>query len=308
MRIGVALPQSMTGTAEAAAQTRRFAQRAEERGFDSLWVQEQLLGSDPSLEPIVNLTFVAACTERIGLGTAAIIAPPRNAVVLAKQLSSLDRLSGGRLIAGLALGDMPQLYEASGVPLAGRGERLDELVEVITALWSGEGVDIDDEYRRIDDARMTPTPVRRPHPPIWFGGHSPQALARAARIGQGWIGAGGATPAAFLRSAATLRTLRPDADDFTIAKKVYLAVEDDAGRARERMAEWFAAHWGPGHDPYEMADGVSIHGTPDDCAAALSELAANGRPDLLVINPVYDEYAQMERFAEEVLPGIRDTE
>ncbi|MGO1850802.1 LLM class flavin-dependent oxidoreductase, partial [Microbacterium sp.] len=264
----------------------------------------QLLGADPSLEPLVNLAFVAACTQRVRLGTAAIIAPPRNAVVLAKQLASVDRLSGGRLIAGLAIGDMPQLYTASGVPLRERGTRLDEAVEVMRALWSGSVVDIDDQYRLLQGARMTPSPIQHPRLPIWFGGSSAAALARAARVGQGWVGAGGSSTDAFVQAAGRLRALLPDPRAFTIAKKVYFAVEDTTGRARDRIVDWFSAHWGPNHDPQRLAAEVAVFGTAAQCADALGALAEAGDPDLLIVNPVYDEADQLERLVGDVLPRL----
>ncbi|GAA5147571.1 LLM class flavin-dependent oxidoreductase [Microbacterium pseudoresistens] len=306
MRVGIALPQSSAAAPGHHELTARFAGRAEKLGLDSLWVQEQMLGSDPSLEPIVNLAFVAACTQRIRLGSAAIIVPPRNPVVLAKQLTSVDRLSGGRLIAGLAIGEMPQLYAASGVSPRERGARLDEAVEVIRALWTSTSVHIDDEYRRLEGARMEPQPIQRPHPPIWFGGSSQAALVRAARVGQGWVGAGGSSSRAFAEVAGRLRALLLDRPGFTIAKKVYFAVESTRERAEERIVDWFAAHWGSSRDPNSLAADVAVFGTAAQCAEALESLAEVGDPDLLIVNPVYDEPDQLERLVGEVLPHLRE--
>ncbi|WP_309064620.1 LLM class flavin-dependent oxidoreductase [Microbacterium sp.] len=305
MRIGVALPQSSAGEPGFAGFTERFACRAEELGLDSLWVQEQLLGVDSSIEPLINLAFVSAVTRRVRLGTAAVIAPARNPIVLAKQLGSLDRLSEGRLIAGFGIGDMPQLFDASGVDHRHRGQRLDAMLDLMTALWSSEPVHYADTERQLDGARMSPSTLQRPHPPLWFGGASPGALARAARRGSGWVGAGGSSPASFARAARRLRQLGADRDGFTIAKKVYLAVEDDTGRARSRIVDWFAAHWGTIREPQELAAEVAVFGNPQQCAAALDELVAAGRPDLLILNPVYDEADQLESVVAEVLPRMR---
>jgi probable F420-dependent oxidoreductase len=303
-RFGAALPQSSASGQTLTEDTARFAQAAERFGLHSLWVQEQTIGADPSLEPIVNLAYVAALTSTIRLGTAAVIAPPRNPVVLAKQLGSLDRLSRGRLIVGLAIGDMLSLYRASGVPVAARGDRLDEVVRVLKGLWTTERFDHESAFRSIVDAPMEPKPVQRPHPPLWFGGKSPGALARAVREGQGWVCAGGTSISRFAELVPSVRrALQGQARDFTIAKKVYIAVEDDRETARRRLAQWFAVHWITGENPDELAASVGISGTPQDCVEALAALSDLG-PDLIILNPVYDELDQLARLAESVLPAL----
>lgn len=304
IQFGVALPQSGASTPALTEDTAQFVRAAEGYGLHSLWVQEQTIGADPSLEPIVNLAYVAALTSTIRLGTAAIIAPARNPVVLAKQLGSLDRLSRGRLIVGLAIGDMLSLYRASGVPVEARGERLDELVRVLKGLWTTERFDHESAFRSIVDSPMEPKPVQRPHPPLWFGGKSAGALARAAREGQGWVSAGGTSIARFAELVPTVhRAIEGREGDFTIAKKVYISVQDDRETARRRLAEWFAAHWITGEDPEELAASVGVSGTPQDCVEALAGLAALG-PDLIILNPVYDELDQLARLAESVLPAL----
>ena len=304
-RYGIALPQSGAAAADLPDSMTAFAARAEQLGFHSLWTQEQTLGVDPSLEPIVNLAYVASATNRIRLGTAAIIAPARNPVLLAKQLASLDRLSGGRTIVGLALGDMPSLYEASGVTDGARGARLDETVHVLKGFWTRERFDHTSRYRRITSAPMEPKPVQGPHPPIWFGGSSEAALSRALREGQGWIGAGGGSFAVFERATRRLREgLRGAKRPFTIAKKVYVAVEDTHERAYDRLVAWFAAHWAGFGDPHELTNTVGVFGTAQEVAEKLSELAAMG-PDLITLNPVYNESDQLERLAADVIPAVR---
>ncbi len=303
-RFGVALPQSGASSAALADDTAEFARAAEGYGLDSLWVQEQTIGADPSLEPIVNLAYVAALTSTIRLGTAAIIAPARNPVVLAKQLGSLDRLSRGRLIVGLAIGDMLSLYRASGVPVEARGERLDEVVRVLKGLWTTERFDHESAFRSIVDAPMEPKPVQRPHPPLWFGGKSPGALARALREGQGWVSAGGTSIARFAELVPSVRlALEGQTRDFTISKKVYIAVEDDRETARRRLAQWFAVHWITGENPDELAASVGISGTPQDCAEALAALSDLG-PDLIILNPCTTSSTSSPGWRESVLPAL----
>ena len=302
---GVALPQSGASGPTLPEDTASFVRDAERYGLHSLWVQEQTIGADPSLEPLVNLAYVAALTSTIRLGTAAVIAPARNPVVLAKQLASLDRLSRGRLIVGLAIGDMLSLYEASGVPVEGRGDRLDDLVRVLKGFWTEQRFTYESVYRSIVDAPMEPKPLQHPHPPLWFGGKSAAALARAVREGQGWVSAGGTSIARFGELVPSVRhAIQGREGDFTIAKKVYIAVEDDGESARRRLAEWFAVHWITGENPEELAATVGVSGTPQECADALAALAELG-PDLIILNPVYDERDQLARLAETVLPALR---
>lgn len=298
---GIALPQSIADSPDAGRLTAEFAAEAESHGLHSAWVQEQILGSDPSLEPIVNLAFAAAATERMLLGSAAVIAPVRNPIVLAKQLATLDRLSGGRVIAGLAIGEMPALYEASGVSMAARGSLLDEHIALLRSLWDDAQTDHISARRSLVSARMEPKPLQS-RLPVWFGGGSERALRRAARHGEGWIGAGGSTVASFVAASARLRELVPARADFTIAKKVYIGVEPRARLAEERMSAWFEEHWGAAARGADLARSVAIFGTPDDCAQKLRELISTASLDLVILNPVYDEMRQMRELVSAVIP------
>lgn len=303
VRFGVAVPQSNAGSEALRTEGARFVQEAEAAGFDSLWVQEQLIGRDPSLEPVVHLAHVAALTSTIRLGTAAIIAPVRNPVVLAKQLASVDRLSGGRLTVGLALGDMAALFPASGVPQRERVARLERFVEIARSVW-GEGVvSFDDGVVRLESAPMAPVPVQRPFPPLWFGAHSTVALDRAMRLGSGWIGAGGCTTEDFARLAehvAAARAAGTVSADFAVAKKVYLHVANDREQAREELFAWFSEHWG-GQAGVEIGRRVGLWGTVEDLATSLATVARAGA-ELVICNPVRNELRQLELLAERVIP------
>jgi len=303
VRFGIAVPQSTAGADGFVADGERFVRAAESAGLDSLWVQEQLLGSDPSVEPVVHLSHVAALTSRIRLGTAAIIAPVRNPVVLAKQLASVDRLSGGRLTVGLALGDMPALYTASGVPHGERVARLERFVSVAKDVWTSGEVTYDDGALRLDRAPMAPVPVQRPHPPVWFGAHSAPALDRALRLGSGWIGAGGATVEDFARLAARVaaaRAARTAPSGFTVSKKMYLHVGSDRQAARDALLDWFRVHWG-GESGVSLGQRVGLAGTPQDVARDLATVARAGA-ELIICNPVRDELEQLELLTQSVIP------
>jgi len=139
------------------------------------------------VDPVVALAHVAGHTDRIRLGTATVCAPFTAPAVLAKALTSLDVLSGGRLTVGLGLGWMPQEYAAAGVAFERRGARMDEYLRCLQALWTQDPVEFAGEFYTVPRAHLAPSPVQRPHPPVLLGGAAPPALRRAGRLAQGWI-------------------------------------------------------------------------------------------------------------------------
>lgn len=192
--IGFGLPVS--GSWATPTTMRRIATRAEALGYASLWsFQRVLYPTDGALgpmyrsvhDPVVPLAHVAAVTSRIRLGTAIVNAPFQAPALLAKELTSLDVVSEGRLDAGLGIGWSPDEYAAAGVPFERRGARMDEYLECLTALWTQDPVEFDGEFYRVPRSHVSPRPVQAPHPPVLLGGTAPAALRRAGRLAQGWI-------------------------------------------------------------------------------------------------------------------------
>lgn len=297
-RFGIAIPQSFSNEPDGGSRLAEFIGFAEEVGFDSLWTQEQMLGKDPSLEPLTSLAFAAALSSRVRLGTATVVGPLRDPVLLAKVSATIDRLSAGRLILGLSIGEVAQIYEAVGVDMAQRGRRLDEMVDVLVALWTKVEATHHGNSWRFDDASMEPKPVQDPHPEIWFGGHSRVALRRVARAGSGWIGAGGSSVSNFAQGEAILTEELEAAgrsrEEVTVAKKMYVAVSDRPEAARRRLEDWFCVHWPSWFDPKAMAARVGVAGGAEMVAATISETVESGA-DLVILNPVFDEADQTER-------------
>jgi len=176
------------------------ARAAERAGFESLWTGEHVVLPDPQappsplpprtpmLDPAVALTFVAAHTRRIRLGTGIIILPQRNPVVLAKELASLDVLSGGRLLFGVGAGYLEAEFAALGAPFAERGARCDEYLDAIVALWTQPQPRFAGRFAAFSGIDAQPRPAQQPHPPIHVGGQSPGAYRRALLRGNGWFG------------------------------------------------------------------------------------------------------------------------
>ncbi len=193
MEFGVQLPHF--GPLVSGRGTLALAQRAESLGFDAVWVSDHIaypatfadrFGTSV-YEAITTLSWVGAVTERIRLGTAVLIAPYRNPLLLAKQLSTLDNLSGRRTIVGVGVGWMEEEFAALGTSFAERGAITDEHLRVMSTLWRDEHPTHAGERYQFPPLCADPRPAQLPAPPIWIGGNSGPALRRAARLGEGWL-------------------------------------------------------------------------------------------------------------------------
>ncbi len=162
------------------------AARAEALGLDSVWVGDHLFFHRPNIEALVALGVAAGATSRIGLGTGVLLPALREPVVLAKQLTSLQAVSGGRLLLGVGVGgEFPAEWDAVGVVPAERGARTDEVLDLVLAAWSGQPLRHVSTHYRVRTPAMLPIGERPP--PVWVGGRSDAALRRAARVGRGWL-------------------------------------------------------------------------------------------------------------------------
>ncbi len=170
------------------------AVRAEQLGYDSVWVSDHVVVPDANVvnfgesifDPLVTLGVIAGATSRVRLGTTVLIVPYRNAVVTAKMISSLDALSGGRVVFGIGAGWVAAESAILGVPFAERGAMTDEYLEAMRELWTKPAPSFHGKYTQFADLKFEPKPVQKPHPPIWVGGHSRAALRRAVQIGAAW--------------------------------------------------------------------------------------------------------------------------
>jgi len=206
LKVGVTLPQ--LGKQATRENLIQYASKAEESGFDSVWVLERLLwpinprtpyvatpdGSLPLdyqnvLDPLETLSFVAAHTQQISLGTSVIDMLFHNPVVLGRRIASLDVLSEGRAICGLGIGWSKDEYEASNIPFKNRGKRADEFLEALKRVWTDDVVEFKGEYYIIPASKIGPKPIQKPHIPIYMGGFSPATLSRIVKYdANGWLG------------------------------------------------------------------------------------------------------------------------
>jgi probable F420-dependent oxidoreductase len=299
----IALPQIFRQPNLDVSGLQTFLSRVETLGYHSVWVQEQVLGTAPSLEPVTLLGYAAALTRRVRLGVAVLLTPLRPPVQLAKSLATLDQLSGGRLIAGVGLGGRANLYPAVGLSAERRVRRFVEGLELMKRLWTEDRVSVDGGFWKLENASIAPRPVQKPHPPIWFGARHPDALRRAVALGDGFIGAGSSSTADFRDQVGHLRRFlaeaRRDPASFPIGKRVYLAVDADRARAMARLREWFGWYYGNAG----LADQVTVVGSSAECAAGLREIRDAGA-GFILLNFVADELANAELAAREIVPEV----
>jgi probable F420-dependent oxidoreductase len=304
-RLAVSIPQTFPTGPISPAGIRTFAQRAEELGFDSLWVQESIIGRQRQLDSIELLTFAAACTTRIRLGAAVLLLPLRAPVPLAKTLATLDQLSGGRLTVAVGLGAASATDLAFGIQPESRLGRFTESVHILKALWTQESANFEGKYWQLREVAMQPKPVQQPHPPLWFGVHHPNALKRTVRYADGFIGAGGSSTEQFASEVATLRQLLEaagrDPATFPFAKRVYIAVDDDRERAGQRLAERLGGYSRGGSGPAH--ERIAVWGSASECLDGLRKVVDAGA-ELVLLTPLFDEAEQLEIFAAEFKPKL----
>jgi probable F420-dependent oxidoreductase len=262
MRVGIHLPQ--IGRKAAPDGIKRAAVQAEALGFADVWTSEHIIVPAGSMyppspnfyDPVLTLTWAAAYTTRVGLGTSVLVLPMRHPLPLAKELATLQNLSGGRLILGAGVGWMEAEFAALGVPFNERGRRMDEGIEMMRAVWSDDPVSFPARWipAVIDHMRMLPKPEKPI--PIWIGGTSEPALRRATRL-DGWHGSR-ATPQQAAPLVAKLRAERPD-PEFVLSLRAAWDGKDE-GELKERLAGFAAV--GIDHvmiEPFDRELGDWLH-------------------------------------------------
>ncbi|MEU9828471.1 TIGR03619 family F420-dependent LLM class oxidoreductase [Micromonospora chersina] len=302
MEVGFAPPVS--GSWATPEHMIHVARRCEQLGYHSLWTFQRLLvpadlGWSETYhsvhDPLTTLAFLAAHTTRIRLGVAVLNMPFISPVVLAKQAATLDILAGGRLDLGLGLGWADEEYQATGVSKHRRGQRADEFLAVLRALWQQDVAEHHGEFYQVPPTRLAPKPVQRPHPPILLGGHAPAALRRAGRVADGWVSGSQADLTGIGEAVATVKAAAADAGR-------------DAGSLRFvcRGAVRVRATTPAGREP--------LTGTLEQIRSDLGRLAAAGITELFIDlnfdpkigSPRADARASLRR-ADEVLEALAPT-
>jgi len=304
VKFGIAIPQFFSDGEFDPSAFRAYFSRAEELGFDSAWAQENMLGAAPQLGPLETMTYAAACTQRMRLGCVVFVSTLHSPVHLAKGVATLDQLSRGRIDVGVGTGGKVRPFAAFGVEPDRYLARFNEGIAVMKALWTEPRVTFDGEFWQLRGAPMEPKPFQKPYPPLWFGGNGPVALRRAVRQGYGFFGAGSTPTARFAEQARFVREALAEAGrpatDFPIAKRVYVAIDEDAGRARRRMNDALERLYGRRSADIEAA---AVAGPPADCVAAAREVIAAGA-ELILFTAMFEQAEHAELLAAEVIPQL----
>jgi probable F420-dependent oxidoreductase len=280
------------------------ARRAESLGFDSVWAGDSPV-TRPRADPLLLLAAVAVATRRITLGTAVLLPALRHPILLAHQLATLDRLAGGRLIAGMG-GGFPNpsteaQFTAVGVAFPRRISRLEESIEALRRLWSGRETSFTGRHFDFRDVKLAPAPTRPAGPPIWLAGGGEPALRRVARLADGWLPYPPAVQnyvrdLAVIQQAA-VRTLTP-------ALYATLCLDEDSERARRCLRTSIERYY---NAPLEAVETVQamFAGTAHEAAAWLNAYTGAGARHVVIRLATDDHHAGLEEFAGRVLPLIR---
>ena len=296
MKFGVCLPQY--GREVSFDDLHSVATDAEAMGFDSLWASDHIVTPEHmhrNVGPIffdafVVLSHVSAITSRVSLGTTVMVTPYRNPLVAAKLISSLDSLSGGRVVLGIGAGGAPDEFAALGIPESQRGARTDEYLSAMVQLWTTDPSAFHGRFVHFEDVRFAPKPAQQPHPPIWVGGRSDAALRRAVRFGEAWH------PTYLAMDALLERRER------------LVQLSEEAGRAVP-PATTLHLSVAFGEETAKSPERRAGRGTPSQVADDLSAYQAMGIPEVVCnfrAETTGDVRRAMETFARDVIPQLKD--
>ena len=258
----------------AAATLFEYIDKAEAWGIDSVWLSDHMIGERPEVAIIPMMAAIAARTSRLKFGPSVLMLPLRHPIAVAKEIATLDYLSGGRVIMAVGLGADEKEADALHVPLKQRGAVTEEGIEILRKLWSSSQVSHQGKYFQFDNVTISPRPVKKID--IWVGGRSDAALRRVARVADGWF-ASFVTPQEFTSGVAKIAEYaalygRADAE-IEAGSIVFCHVDPDGHKARQDFAAFFA---GNRRRPPEQMFERSAVGTPEECREILQQYIVHG--------------------------------
>ncbi len=287
-----------------------MVQQVDRLGFDSFWCGDHISMPIPFLDPLQQIAQAAVISRRLTFGVGVYLLPLRNFAPVAKQVSTLDLLTEGRLIFGVGVGgEFPKEYAVSGIPREERGARLSDGIRVLKKLWSGEKVSHASRFLTFDEVDMRPAPAQPGGPPVWCGGRSKPALRRAARIGDGWHSY--AITADMYRDgirtiAETVEETGRALETFGTGHLLFARVSDNYEQALDEAAGHLSTRYNMDMRPAAKRYGAI--GAPDDVAATIHDFFDAGvrHITLDLAGPYERRGEQLERFAADVMPRLRD--
>ena len=291
------------------AQTREavldLAPRMEAAGFDSIWAGDHVSFHIPILESLTLLSFAAAVTERVRLGTSVYLVPLRHPTTSAKVISSLDVLSGGRVSLGIGVGgEFPPEFAASGVPVEERGSRTDEAIEIFRRLWTENGVVHSGRHFRFGPISLDPKPLQPGGPPILVGGRKAPSMRRAGRLGDGYI-SHMCSPEQYASNLELIAESAVDAGRrelrFQTVCFVFTGIGDDYEAAHARASQQLGRTYRT--DMREAAKRYCLLGRAEDCLEQMQRFVSAGARQIVLV-PLMDPAALIEIARAEILPEL----
>ena len=303
LHIGISVPQILQANKQDNLYLSEYVSLVESAGYDSMWVQEQVMGKPFTLDSVAMLAYLSAISHRARIGVAILVTALASPVHLAKSLATIDQLCGGRLTAGVGLGGYTGSYPAFGISARTRVSRFEEGIRLMKELWTKDGVNFQGKFWQVENGSVNPKPIQRPYPTLLFGGSSPPALKRAVKMGDAWMGAGSTSTAAFIEQAKLVRQyLKEEGKDekqFPISKRVYIVIDKEPAVAIRKLHEWSAYYYGNPNRAGETA----IAGTVQQCIDGLGPILETGVAALL-LNPAVDFKEHAEVLWQDVVPKL----
>ncbi|MBT6272893.1 MAG: LLM class flavin-dependent oxidoreductase [Chromatiales bacterium] len=299
--IGVHVPTVMPMALPSKLDYVNFFQACESLGFDSLWFEDRLLHDAPLAEPLTMLAVAATVTDNVLLGSAVVALNLRQAPLLARQLTTLDHLSGGRLVAGLSIGGRPEEYAAYRMDTPRRVAAFNENLSTLRALLAGQPVVHDGELYRLEGALVRPASI----PPILIGGVVEAALKRAGRLADGWVMAPFGSVKDFERSWSIVLEAAEqagrDPNQMVASRLLYVAIDDDKHQGLRALKQFLHTYYGPSYEVEKHA----IFGSTTQIADKLREQIDAGITHLMLGVPTLSIEA-LTQIADEVIPALRN--
>jgi probable F420-dependent oxidoreductase len=316
MRDQVPADRVVMGAAALPEPEKRWLAAAEDLPIESIWQGGHVLPPTSTGETLTRLALLTAWTERVRVGTAVLVLPLYQPVIVAKQLADLDSRSGSRVSIGVGVGgEFPDEFEAVGVPLEQRGARTDEALRILRSLWSGGRVSHHGRFFDFDNVELRPVhqpgvraSLMRPGgPPLLVSGRKRPAMRRAALLGDGWMPYL-FSPSAYARSVQAIReeaaAAGRDLSGFEWMLYLYCSVRSDEERARRDVSDFLGGAYGD--KPPEMLDRIAPSGTPDQVAQRLQGYVDAGVRHFIMSPAAHEDTLEVVRLAAlEVLPRLR---
>ncbi len=303
-QMSVLVPTHFLGDLPTPADFKNWFRAAEDLGFASVWILDRIYSPSKVPDAMTMLTWAAAVTSRVRLGTAVLLLPHRHPILLAKEVSTIDWLSGGRLDLGVGLGGREIEFHSLGMKLEERVKRFRENLAAMRAIWSGPDAAYEGNFVNFENVNIEPRPVQKGDLPIWIGGEADGVLKRTAALADGWIGGARNSPEILAEKICKIKGFAKergrDPESLGYASLEYMTIDEDVEKARARNRGLATSVYGPAFD----SDTYTTFGDLDTCVARLQSVVDAGCNEVIISPPDLD-IAHLTRLAEEVVPAVR---